>query len=93
MGERTTDGSGRYEAEVRRTTHGVAHVCGGYAGLARLWGQGYAAAVDHGPTILDGVVKVRGRRAATFGLGPDGAHLDSDVAYAVLGLCRCAYVR
>ena len=85
MGERTTDESGRYEAEVRRTTHGVAHVRAGSWGSLG-FGQGYAAAVDHGPTIIDGVVKVRGRRAATFGPGPDGAHVDSDVAYSVLGL-------
>jgi acyl-homoserine-lactone acylase len=81
----TVEGAGDYEAEIRRTTHGVAHVRAGSWGSLG-FGQGYAAAVDHGPTIIDQVVKVRGERASVFGAGPSDGHLASDVAYRILGL-------
>ena len=78
-------GDGRYTAEVRWTTHGVAHV------RADTWGdlgfgQGWACAHDHLPTIADQVVKVRSERARFHGAGPEGAHLASDLGYLALGV-------
>ncbi len=78
-------GDDRYEAEIRRTTHGVAHVrAAGWGGLG--FGQGFACARDHLPTIADQVVKVRGERSRFHGPGPDGDHLASDFGYRALDL-------
>ena len=82
-------GGGRFEAEVRRTSYGVAHVKSStWGGIG--FGQGYACAQDHAALIVDQVAKVRGARARYFGRGPGGAHVDSDIAYEVLGLHRAA---
>jgi acyl-homoserine-lactone acylase len=80
-----TTGDGRYEAEIRFTTHGVAHV------RARDWGslgfgQGWACSRDHLPVLADQIVKVRGERARFHGPGARGAHVASDFGYHVLGL-------
>lgn len=78
-----------YEAEIRRTTHGVAHIrADSWGDLG--FGQGYACATDYGPTILDQICKVRGQRARTFGAGPEAAHIDSDAGYLAIGLRRDA---
>ncbi|HYI60370.1 MAG TPA: penicillin acylase family protein [Acidimicrobiales bacterium] len=85
MTSTTTEGTGRYRADVRWTTHGVAHV------RAEDWGslgfgQGWALARDHLPTLADQVVKVRSERARYHGAGVDGAHLASDMGYLALGV-------
>jgi acyl-homoserine-lactone acylase len=85
MGPQEVTDAARYEAVIRRTSHGVAHVRAEDWGSLG-YGQGYAVAQDHGPTILDQVLKVRARRASVFGPGAADAHLHSDVAYSVLGL-------
>ncbi len=82
-------GDGRYRADIRWTTHGVAHV------RADTWGdlgfgQGWACAHDHLPTIADQIVKVRSERARFHGVGPDGSHLASDLGYLVLGVVERA---
>lgn len=85
----TTTGSGDYEAEIRWTTHGVAHVrAGTWGGIG--FGQGWAIAGDHLPTIADQIVKVRSERALFHGEGPSGAHLASDLGYRVLGVVERA---
>lgn len=78
-------GTAQYEAEIRWTTHGVAHIRASDWGSLG-FGQGYACARDHLPTIADQIVKVRSERAAFHGAGPDGAHLALDVGYRVLGV-------
>ena len=80
-----THGDARFEAEVRWTTHGVAHI------QAHDWGslgfgQGYACTSDHLPTIADQIVKVRSERAQHHGAGRDGAHLATDFGYLALGV-------
>ncbi len=80
-----TAGDARFEAEIRRTTHGVAHIRGATLGDVG-FGQGYACAADHLPTIADQIVKVRGERSAFFGAGPDDVNIDTDIGYAALGV-------
>lgn len=81
----TTTGDDRHEVEVRRTTHGVAHVrAADWGGLG--FGQGWACANDHLPVLLDQVVKVRGQRARWHGPGPLDGHVASDLGYRLLGL-------
>ena len=78
-------GDGQFEAEIRWTTHGVAHV------RASTWGdlgfgQGFACARDNLPTIADQIVKVRSERARFFGPGSLGAHIATDFGYLELGI-------
>ena len=56
------------EAEIRWTTHGVAHIrAADWEGLG--FGQGWAQARDHLPTIADQIVKVRSERSRFHGPG------------------------
>ena len=78
-----------FEAEVRRTTHGVAHIrAEDWGGLG--FGQGYACACDHLPVIADQIVKVRSERSRFWGVGPDDANVASDFGYLALGLAARA---
>ena len=79
----------RYEAEIRWTTHGVAHIRAADAGGLG-FGQGYAAALDHLPTMADQLVKVRSERARYHGAGAEGQHLASDFGYLALGVVERA---
>ncbi|MEO6987483.1 MAG: penicillin acylase family protein [Aquihabitans sp.] len=75
----------RYAADIRWTTHGVAHIrADDWGGLG--YGQGYACARDHLPTIADQIVKVRSERAAFHGPGAEDSHLASDFGYLALGV-------
>ncbi len=81
----STTGDNGAEAEVRFTTHGVAHVrSDSWRGLG--FGQGWAIAGDHLPTIADQIVKVRSERARFHGVGALDAHLASDLGYLALGV-------
>ncbi|MBS1837179.1 MAG: penicillin acylase family protein, partial [Actinobacteria bacterium] len=81
----TDIGSDRYEAEIRRTTHGVAHVRG--ATLPDVvFGQAYAIAGDHLPTIADQLLKTRSERALHFGRGDNDRHVNSDFGYLAMGI-------
>ena len=85
----TMEGQGRYEADIRWTTHGVAHVrAADWGGLG--FGQAWACARDHLPTMADQITKVRGERARFHGRGPGDAHLASDLAYRALGIAERA---
>jgi acyl-homoserine-lactone acylase len=76
---------GRYEARIRRTTYGVAHIEA--KDLASLgFGDGYAQAEDHLCSIADQVIKVRGERARYFGEGRNREHLASDAVMKGLDL-------
>jgi acyl-homoserine-lactone acylase len=79
----TTDG--RYRADLRWTTHGVAHITAGDWGSLG-FGQGWACARDHLGILVDQVVKVRGERAKHHGRGAGDQHLASDVGYRALDL-------
>jgi acyl-homoserine-lactone acylase len=59
-----------------------------WAGLG--FGQGWACAGDHLPTIADQIVKVRGERARFHGAGSQDRHVASDLGYLVLGVARRA---
>ncbi len=78
-----------YRAEIRRTSHGVAHIVADDLANAG-FGQGYAYAQDRACTLIDQVIKVRGERSKWFGAGPAGSdnqeYVDSDFAYRHLGL-------
>lgn len=76
-------GSDRYEAEIRRTTHGVAHIRGATSPDV-VFGQAYAIAGDHLPLIADQVLKTRSERAAHFGRGEADRHLNSDFGYLAM---------
>lgn len=73
------------EAEIRWTTHGVAHIrAADWEGLG--FGQGWAQARDHLPTIADQIVKVRSERSRFHGPGLEDQHLASDFGYLALGV-------
>ncbi|MEI2651468.1 MAG: penicillin acylase family protein [Microthrixaceae bacterium] len=85
----TAVGTHRYTAEIRRTTHGVAHIRG--ASIPDVvFGQGYVCAADHLPTIADQVLKVRSERARFFGRGEGDRHLNSDLGYLALDVASWA---
>jgi acyl-homoserine-lactone acylase len=80
---------GAYEATIRRTTYGVAHIEA--ADLGSLgFGEGYAQAEDHLCSIADQVVRARGERARYFGRGAGDRHLVSDVAMRALRVAERA---
>ncbi|CAN5552898.1 hypothetical protein BH10ACT3_BH10ACT3_07790 [soil metagenome] len=84
-------GNAEYEAQVRFTTHGVAHI------RASTWGdlgfgQGWACARDHLPTIADQIIKVRSERSLFHGVGPVESYLASDLGYLTLGVVERASV-
>jgi len=85
----TTEGTARYEADIRWTTHGVAHIRAADWGSLG-FGQAWACARDHLPTMADQITKVRGERARFHGRGPDDAHVASDLGYRALGLVERA---
>ena len=74
-----------YEAEVRRTAHGIPHITAkDYGSLG--FGEGYAFAQDHLCSLADQVIRVRGERAKYFGTGDRNRHLNSDIAMRALGI-------
>ncbi len=75
--------SGAYEATIRRSGYGVAHIEAADAG-SLAFGEGYAQAEDHLCTIADQVVRARGERAKYFGRGDADRHLVSDLAMRAL---------
>ncbi len=78
-------GQPRYEAEIRRTSHGIPHITAkDYGSLG--FGEGYAFAQDHLCSLADQVIKVRGERAKYFGAGENNRHLYSDIAMRALGI-------
>ncbi len=72
-----------YRAQIRRTTHGVAHITADdLASVA--FGQAYAFAEDHACILADQILKVRSERAAFLGAGSGDRHIHSDVGYLAL---------
>lgn len=78
-------GDDEVEAEIRFTEHDVPHIrSDSWTGLG--FGQGWAIAGDHLPTIADQIVKVRSERARFHGAGEGEHHLASDLGYRMLGV-------
>ncbi|MBK9315982.1 MAG: acylase [Acidobacteria bacterium] len=75
----------RYDAEIRRTSHGIPHITAKDFGSLG-FGEGYAFAQDHLCSLADQVVKVRGERARFFGPGENNRHLNNDIAMRALGI-------
>ena len=74
-----------YEATIRRTTDGVAHITGDdLADVA--YGQGFASGQDRTCDLMDQIVKIRGERARYLGAGDEDANVDSDTAWRALGI-------
>lgn len=78
-----------FEATIRRTTDGVAHISGrDRADLA--YGQGYVSAQDYGCTLLDQIFKVRGERSMFLGPGGNGENIESDFAWRSIDIVGVA---
>lgn len=75
----------RYQATVRRTSHGIPHITSETWGGAG-FGQGYAFAEDHTCILADQVLKVRGERARYLGAGPGNLLIASDLVHLALDL-------
>lgn len=76
---------GPYQATIQRTAYGVPHISA--SALPDVYfGTGYAFAEDHLCTLADQILKVRSERSRFFGPGENDEHLDSDVAWKVLGV-------
>ncbi len=85
LSEPATLSKPRYEAEIRRTSHGIPHITAkDYGSLG--FGEGYAFAQDHLCSLADQVVKARGERAKYFGAGENNRHLNSDLTMRALGI-------
>jgi acyl-homoserine-lactone acylase len=79
----------RYSASIQRTTGGVPHITAdSIADLA--YGQGWASGEDHGCALIDQVLKVTSTRAAALGPGPEGENVNSDFAWAAVGIADIA---
>jgi acyl-homoserine-lactone acylase len=79
----------KYEATIRHTTDGVAHIIADdLSGVT--YAQGWVSAENHGCTLLDQVIKVYGTRAAALGPGPEGTNIDSDFAWRAIDLATIA---
>lgn len=85
IAERSTQSKPRYEAVIRRTSHGIPHITARDMGSLG-FGEGYAFAQDHLCSLADQVVKVRGERARFFGPGENNRHLNNDIAFKALGI-------
>lgn len=78
-----------YDATVRRTAFGIAHILADDVPSAA-FGQGYTFAEDHVCTLADQIVAVRSERSQFFGPGVDDANLTNDFAIKVLGVYASA---
>ncbi len=78
-----TGSAAKYQATIRRTAHGVAHISAADLGSAG-FGQAYAFAQDHACVLADQILKVRSERAKFLGRGPGDRYVNSDFAYLSL---------
>lgn len=84
-GDGDGDGESLYTANIRRTSHGVAHITAAdWGSLA--FGQAYAFTEDKGCLLADQIVKVRSERSRYFGPGEANANIYTDFAYLHLHL-------
>jgi acyl-homoserine-lactone acylase len=88
-GDGDGDGESLYTANIRRTSHGVAHItAANWGSLA--FGQAYAFTEDKGCLLADQIVKVRSERSRHFGAGQANVNIYSDFAYLHLHLRQTA---
>jgi acyl-homoserine-lactone acylase len=88
-GDGDGDGAPLYTANIRRTSHGVAHITADdWGSLA--FGQAYAFTEDKGCLLADQIIKVRSERSRHFGPGVANANVYSDLGYLHLGLRKSA---
>lgn len=74
-----------YGAVITRTQDGVPHIRAADVPNV-VFGQGWASAQDHPCDVVDQVIRVTSRRAATFGPGEDDENIESDFGWAALGV-------
>lgn len=72
--------SGNFEATIRRTDSGVAHVLADDLGSAA-FGHGYAQTMDNVCYLAEAFVKARSERAKFFGPGTDNANVINDFSF------------
>ena len=85
-------GSGHlYEATIRRTGDGVPHIVADDLKGA-FFGQGYASGQDHACSLADQMLKITSTRAAALGAGDGDANINSDLAWASIGINELARV-
>ena len=77
--------SGSYQASVKRTSYGVAHITAPDIGSLG-YGEGYAAAQDHICNIAHVLVEAKGELASFHGAGDNNKHLVSDLAIRALDI-------
>ncbi|MDO8862149.1 acylase [Haliea sp. E1-2-M8] len=77
-------GSG-YQAEIIRTSYGVAHITAADFGSLG-YGEGYAAAEDHVCNISRSLLEARGELARHFGAGDGDKHSASDAVVRALDI-------
>jgi len=88
-GQQVSAGPGGYGAVIRRTSDGVPHIWAeDIKGVS--FGQGWASAQDHPCDLVDQILKVTSRRAATFGAGDAEKNVQSDFGWAALGIAERA---
>src|SRR5689334_14830952 len=74
----TGGGEPLYNANIRRTSHGIAHITADdWGSLA--FGQAYAFTEDKGCLLADQIIKVRSERSRWFGPGDANANIYSDL--------------
>ncbi len=81
----SSDGSPRYRATIRWSSHGVPYITGDDLPSAA-FGQGYAFAKLNICTFADNIVRVRSERSRWFGPGEGDVHLTEDFANKALDL-------
>lgn len=85
----TDEGEFRYQATIRRTADGVPHILADdLPGV--FFGQGYASGQDHACSLADQMLKVQSQRAVHLGRGVDDANVNSDFAWAAIGIDTAA---
>ncbi|NND73377.1 MAG: acylase [Ilumatobacter sp.] len=82
-------GPATYEATIRRTTDGVAHIAAADVASAA-YGQGWVSGEDYGCTLIDQILKVYGVRSENLGPGGDGENIDSDFAWRSIDIATTA---
>ncbi|CAN5899613.1 N-acyl homoserine lactone acylase QqaR [soil metagenome] len=86
----TTRGEGdTYEATIRRSEGGVAHITADTLEGAS-FGQGWASGEDRTCDLADQVLRVNGERAQWLGPGADDANVESDIAWRTIGIAELA---
>lgn len=74
-----------YDATIRRTSYGVAHITADDWGSLG-FGEAYAMSEDHVCSIADQVVRARSERSKYFGRGENDRHFRLDVGLAAVGI-------